>query len=182
MSKPPPQKCVATSNRTGNRCAKWAIRGGLVCNTHGGSTGHVKAKAAERLIEAEAMAMVSRMNIQAVENPLLELKLLAGRVLAWERVFDQKRQQLEEWRYTHGSGEQLRSEVAVVERAMDRAASVLTMIAKLNLDERLVRLEEAKAALVEKLILDVFADLHLTDQQIREGRQSIGRRLAAITA
>jgi len=97
-------------------------------------------------------------------------------------VFDQKRQQLEEWRYTHGSGEQLRSEVAVVERAMDRAANVLTMIAKLNLDERLVRLEEAKAALVEKLILDVFTDLHLTEQQIRDGRVSLGRRLSAITA
>lgn len=182
MTKSVKPKCVATCNRTGNRCGKWPIRGGVVCATHGGSIGHVKVKAAERLIEQEAMAMVSRMDIGPVENPLLELKLLAGRVLAWERVFDEKRQQLEEWRYTHGSGEQLRSEVAVVERAMDRAANVLMMIAKLNLDERLVRLEEAKAALVEKLILDVFADLHLTDEQLREGRVSVGRRLRAITA
>lgn len=176
-------KCIATSNRTAQRCGRWPIKGGLVCPTHGGSIGHVKAKAAERVVEEEAMAMVSRMNIDPVQNPLLELKMLAGRALAWEKLFAAKREEIEEWRYTHpGAGEQLRSEVAVVERAMDRCAHVLVQIAKLNLDERLVRLEEAKAALVEQLVLDVFSDLKLTNTQIREGRVSLGRRLAAITA
>lgn len=174
-------KCIATSNRTGLRCGRWPIKGGLVCPTHGGSIGHVKAKAAQRLMEEEAMAMVSRLNIGPVEDPLLELRKLAGRALAWEKVFDEKREQLQEWRYTHGSGEQLRSEIAVVERAMDRCAHVLGLIVKLGLDERIVRLEEARAAIVEKLVIDVFADLHLTEHQIREGRISLGRRLSAIT-
>lgn len=180
MAKTTRPKCIATSNRTGNRCRKWPIHGGLVCPTHGGSIGHVKVKAAERLAEQEAMAMLSRLDVGPVENPLLELRKLAGRVLAWEQLFETKRAELEEWRYEHNSGEQLRSEVAVVERAMDRCATVLTMIAKLNLDERLVRLEEAKAALVEQLVLGVFTDLKLDDAQIREGRVSLGRRLSAI--
>lgn len=175
------RQCTATSHRTSQRCLRWAIKGGTVCATHGGTTPVVRAAAQRRLIEAEADAMISRMDIGPVENPLLELKKLAGRVLAWERLFEEKRQSISEWRYKSDSGEQLRAEVAVVERAMDRCANVLVAIAKLNLDERLVQLEESKAALVEQLVLGVFTDLQLTPVQIREGRASLGRRLRAIT-
>ena len=173
---------MATAHRTKKRCLRTPILGGTVCMMHGGRASHVKAKAALRLLELEAEAVVSRLDVGPVDNPLLELKKLAGRTLAWEQLFEQKRKEITEWRYTHGaSGEQLRAEVSVVERAMDRCAHILVAIAKLNLDERLVRLEESKAALVEQLILDVFTDLKLTDAQIREGRISVGRRLRAIT-
>lgn len=177
-----PRQCTATSKRSRERCRRAATPGSPVCKIHGSGSPQAKRKAVLRLVEDEALAMVSRMDVAPVADPLLELRKLAGRALAWEAVFDQKRLEIQEWRYQAGAGEQLRSEIAVVERAMDRCAHVLGMIVKLGLDERLVRLEEAKAALVEKLILDVFTDLALTDDQIRVGRQSLGRRLAAITA
>lgn len=48
----PARRCVAKSRRTGERCRRWAIRGGTVCTTHGGSTRHIKRKAQERLDNA----------------------------------------------------------------------------------------------------------------------------------
>lgn len=45
------RQCRATVRSTGQRCKKAAILGGSVCATHGGSTRHVKRKAAERLAD-----------------------------------------------------------------------------------------------------------------------------------
>ncbi len=159
----PSRRCTATARRTGQRCGRSAILGGNVCATHGGSIGRVKRRAAERLAENEATAMVARMTIEPVTDPIAELKALAGRALAWEKTFDQKRQELAEFRYRdERSGEQIRAEILLVERGMDRCLAILTAVAKLALDERLVKLEEAKAALVEQLVLGVFTDLGLT--------------------
>ncbi|MDA4105706.1 hypothetical protein [Mycolicibacterium holsaticum] len=53
----PLRRCVARSSRTGKRCRRWAIKGGTVCPTHGGSTVSVKRKARERIERAaEQMA------------------------------------------------------------------------------------------------------------------------------
>ncbi len=43
------RKCKAV--RGGRRCKKWAIRGGMVCQTHGGGAPQVKRAAAERLAD-----------------------------------------------------------------------------------------------------------------------------------
>jgi hypothetical protein len=43
------QRCSAHSSRTGEQCKRYAIAGGTVCPTHGGSAPQVKRKAAERL-------------------------------------------------------------------------------------------------------------------------------------
>lgn len=44
-----PRRCRAHSSRTGIQCKKIAIRGAVVCATHGGSSGQVKRAASERL-------------------------------------------------------------------------------------------------------------------------------------
>ncbi len=44
-------QCKAT-NRQGLPCRQPAIRGGAVCKAHGGSAPQVRAKAAQRLLEA----------------------------------------------------------------------------------------------------------------------------------
>ena len=48
----PLRRCTGKSSRTGKRCRRWAIRGGNVCPTHGGSLKAVKRKAKERLEQA----------------------------------------------------------------------------------------------------------------------------------
>lgn len=48
----PAVRCKAHSSRTGQPCKQWAIRGAVVCVTHGGSAPNVKRAAAERVAEA----------------------------------------------------------------------------------------------------------------------------------
>ena len=45
------RRCTATANATGERCRRYAIAGGTVCPTHGGSAPQVKRAAAMRLLD-----------------------------------------------------------------------------------------------------------------------------------
>jgi len=45
-------QCTANSSQSGQRCRKEAIKGATVCRNHGGSAPQVRAKAAQRLLEA----------------------------------------------------------------------------------------------------------------------------------
>ena len=53
---------------------------------------------------------------------------------------------------TEGGGEQLRAEVAVLERAMDRCGKLLTDLARLNIEERLAAVREATARMLEQAL------------------------------
>jgi hypothetical protein len=46
----PERQCVAVRRGKG-RCLRSAIKGGTVCYTHGGASGHIRRKAAERLAD-----------------------------------------------------------------------------------------------------------------------------------
>ena len=51
------RKCVAHRNSDGQPCERWAIEGGTVCPTHGGSVGRVKDAARRRVLELVAPAL-----------------------------------------------------------------------------------------------------------------------------
>lgn len=48
-----PMQCRATSKQSGEQCKRSAIKGGLVCNIHGGKAPQVKASAEARIEEAK---------------------------------------------------------------------------------------------------------------------------------
>ena len=50
-------RCTAKANSTGKNCRRRAIKGGRVCQVHGGAAPQVKRKAAERLRELEHPAI-----------------------------------------------------------------------------------------------------------------------------
>jgi hypothetical protein len=58
---PPPdhRRCTATSHRSGQRCKKWAIKGGCVCSFHGGWLPRVRAKAKMRVATQHALMMMA---------------------------------------------------------------------------------------------------------------------------
>jgi hypothetical protein len=122
------------------------------------------------------------MNVVPVDNPLEELQKLAGRVLAWEKAIGEMVNRLTDIRYEseHG-GEQLRAEVALLERAMDRCERVLVAMARLNIDERVVRISERQAALVVDVLKGALDDLGI-DRREEEVRKVMAKRLRLVAA
>ena len=152
------------------------------CRKHLGNAPTV-ARAAEReRLEAEVRAELARLDVTPVGNPLEELQKLAGRVLAWEKAIGELVNRLSGIRYEseHG-GEQLRAEVALLERAMDRCERVLVAMARLNIDERLARVTERQAALVTDVIKGALDDLGI-DRSGEEVRKVMARRLRLVAA
>ncbi|HZR53637.1 MAG TPA: hypothetical protein VFB06_29535 [Streptosporangiaceae bacterium] len=147
------------------------------CRKHlGGTPNLIRAAEAER-VDLEARAELARQDVVPVEDPLTELQNLAGRVLAWERVAGEMVNRLEAVRYRdHRGGEQLRAEVALLERAMDRAAHILIAMVRLNLDERVVRLTERQADLAAEALRGALADLGI-DRDGDEVMRALARRL-----
>lgn len=147
------------------------------CRLHGGATRSQSKRAADQEIEERARAMLAQMEVRPVENPLEELQRLAGRVLAWERVIGELVNELDSVRYETEFGEQLRSEVALLERAMDRCGRLLVDMARLNLDERLVKITEAQVHAVTDAVRGAFADIGLSRELQDAVRPAIARRL-----
>ena len=117
---------------------------------------------------------------KSIDNPVLTLAKVAGQLYsafeaAGERVNDLTSLSVE----TRAGGEQLRGEVVLWEKLLGHLRATLVEMSRLNLDERLVRLEERRAdqvaealfwftaALVKSLELDT-ARRALVDDLMRE--------------
>lgn len=141
----------------------WPIKGSNRCRIHGGSAPQTRAKAARRLAEGRIRKAIDKVEVREVVDPIGELMRLAGEVVTWKDVMASHVAFLrEDYRYDGDrAGEQLRAEVALYERAIDRTDKVLSNIAKLNLEERLVHVSELQAAKVASIIkraVDVAVD------------------------
>lgn len=152
------------------------------CRLHGGSTRSVSKGAHRVLLERQASEQLARLDVAPIDDPLTELSRLAGQVVAWRDALAAKVNELTSVRYenSHG-GEQLRAEVALFERAMDRCVNVLTAIARLDIDNRLMRISEAQAALVVQAIRNTFAAIALTPEQQAKVNPVIARELRALS-
>lgn len=146
-------RCGGT-NRQGAPCghpAGWGTShpGSGNCKHHGGSSPNGRKHA----VAEQARAELARLDVPPVEDPLSELARVCGQVLAWKDMLAAKVNALTSLRYEgEGSGEQLRAEVALWERALDRCERFLTAMARLNIDERLASISEARA----EVIITVF--------------------------
>jgi len=166
------RQCRATSKRSGARCRRAAIVGGRVCSVHGGKAPAVKAKALQRVAAAEAESFVAQQ--VDIRGPLTlgdvyrELLRTAALAVEWRNILESKVAELNAWRYeAFGPGtEQLRSEVALFERAMDRTAKVLELIARLDIDARAKALDEHQGQLVATAMQRILNALDLTPAQL----------------
>lgn len=103
-------------------------------------------------------------------------------MLAWKDEMGEMVNRLDEIRYEdeHG-GEQLRSEVALFEWAMDRCERVLVAMARLNIDERIVKITERQASVLNEVLIGALYDLGL-DRHSEEVRRVMARRLRLVAA
>lgn len=121
------------------------------CRFHGGSTRAHKKHIAEEMLEDQARRVLASLDVRPVNDPLTELSLLAGQVTGFKDRLSELVNKIDpdQIRYTDEKGaEQLRSEMVLWERALDRCNTVLTSMAKLRIDERLAAITERQAEAV----------------------------------
>jgi hypothetical protein len=156
---------------------------GLRCRYHGGVLPRVQHKAVERQVESDLAQLLERYDSGPVTNPLEALLELAGEVLAWKTHIGDRvaRLQAEEWRWEGRLAEQTRAEVTLYERALDRAGSLLVSVARLDLDERVARLNARVTELQGLTLLAALeatlADLGLDAPQMVRARAYLSAEL-----
>ena len=133
----------SAKRKDGRPCGGAAMIGIDKCRMHAGR------RAAAVRLQADAARQLARLDLPPVEDPLSELARVCGQVLGWKDMLAGKVNDLTSLRYEgEGSGEQLRAEVALWERALDRCERFLTAMARLNIDERLARISEERAEVI----------------------------------
>lgn len=147
------------------------------CKLHGGCAPSSRIAG----LKARAEAVLYQYDAGPVANPLEALQSLAGRALALEQAIGTLVNDLTSIRYgSDAGGEQLRAEVAVLERAMDRAGRLLVDIAKLNIDERLARVTERQTEIVAGALAAALGEMGLSPEQQRDARSRVARHLRAV--
>lgn len=174
-------RCGAKTRQPGNPPCKLApIIGQKRCRKHGGINSSTEQRRAEVETERRIHRAIGKLNITPVEDPLTALKRLAGEVLAWKDQIATLVSDLSTIRYSTENAEQIRGEVAVFERALDRCNTVLATVAKLNIDERLAAISEQQATMLSEALLAAFeeAGFGITDTwKKKQVAQAFGRRL-----
>jgi hypothetical protein len=152
------------------------------CKLHGGSAPQVTRTAKQALVEFHATRQLANLDVAPVTDPLTELAKLAGQVIAWRDILAEQVNQLTSIRYeAETGGEQLRSEIAVFERAMDRCINVLGTIGRLKIDERLVRIEQQRVDLVVDALQGTLQDIGLDPDARAQAVTGLVRRLRLAT-
>jgi hypothetical protein len=195
-----PRRCTAT-NRAGQRCGRWAIKGGSVCKNHGGAAPQVAAKANERLQIAAANRSAARaiatlgqpITTEPVIALLEEVNRAAGSVhylglivaaldpaaVVWGRTMERDDD-------TRGAVIEHRAEINMWVQLWTQERDRLVRAAKAALDagisERLVAIESTKAQILATLITAIIddTDLGLDDQQRTTARHVAARHLRAL--
>ncbi|MFE3522231.1 hypothetical protein ACFXOD_11655 [Streptomyces sp. NPDC059161] len=151
------------------------------CKLHGGSTPNQKTSAARQRAEAEARAVLAELGVAPVDDPLKQLLALAGQVLAWQRATAELVNRLESVRYqSDGGSEQIRAEVLLYERAMDRAVAVLTAIARLNIEERLAAVAGRQVDAVVGAVEAALASAGVRGEDAIQAKRVAARHLRAL--
>jgi hypothetical protein len=181
--------CAAHDIPEGRRCRgkgrpHYALRGQVLCGLHGGKAPRNLAAAARRLDKEKLVKQVARFlekhGFESVTNPLEELQQVAGETVAIKDYLRGFVQKIEEIRYQGGAGEQIRGELQAYQAALRDTVNVLSIMARLDIDGRLVRVEEAKALLLIKAVNGALADAGVSGELAQRIRDAIADRLEAI--
>lgn len=95
-----------------------------------------------------------------------ELLSTAGLAVAWQDVLRTRVEALEDYSTVNGLGSPVvRADVQLFERAMDRAAKVLELVGRLDLDSRLARITEDQGRQVAGILNRTMDAGNLTPEQ-----------------
>lgn len=105
--------------------------------------------------------------VERIDNPLEAIADIASEARAFHRFIGERLAELahHDWRYESKSGEELREEVALFERSLERVEKFLVNWARLNIDERLAAITERQADALLVVLGSLLADLSLSTEQ-----------------
>lgn len=193
MTAPPPtpghdRSLCGGKKRQGDGCCRrpagWGTphAGAGRCKFHGGSTrnhqnsGHLAL--VEQQLHRDQQALTALLGTaDPVEDPLRELQVLAGEAKRWKHLVAERVSGLASLGYAGATGEQIKAEVQLLERAMDRLGHLLLGIGRLNIDERLARVSEQQAATVASALGVALSEMGLSHEQQRDARSRVARHL-----
>lgn len=176
-----PVKCKAHSRkRGGKQCGCAPMAGQAVCGSHGGRSPRAVAAGLGVVAEVRMREQLGKLAVTPIDNPLLELQHLAGEARAWKELLAEHVAKLDRMRYSTDGGEAVRGEILLFERAMDRCLAVLATVAKLNIDERLVRIYEAQKDMILRAIDAALASAGVAGAAAAEAKQVAARHLRSV--
>jgi hypothetical protein len=177
-------------------CRQFAVKGAVPtrCKNHGANLGsrthmeasrrNVESSAAERLAGIMAASGEYLMAPPAIGDPLIELLGLAAEIGALKEVLRAKVVPLlegDKLRYAHSkAGEQLRQEIILYERALERFAKILIDISKLNIQDRLAGVQEQTAAMLERALDAALEESGVGLEGITGARKAFRRHLKVV--
>lgn len=174
-------RCNDTSQSTGEPCKRWAGPSG-VCVVHDGRArrgGTPRPSERQKAVE-RATKFLQGTGVTRINDPIQAMEDLAAEVVAVKDFF---RNQITELRYeSERTGEQLRAEVLLYERALDRSIKVLDLLAKLGISERRQALAEAQAVAIAGTIDNILERLNLTVRQRALALKVVPEELRALSA
>lgn len=186
-----------SKQQAGQQCKGPKVKGLNFCIKHGGRSQAAKAisqayvaeqtatKIAKQATTRRIRMVMGEFPNERIENPLQELQLLAGEMKAWKQAMAERVADLleaEKLRYGTDGGEAIRGEILLYERAMERLATTLAAIAKLNIDERLVKIAEAQKDMILAAIEAGLAKAGVTGPLAVEARIEAARHLRIVAA
>jgi hypothetical protein len=184
--------------RHNGRCSNKAVAGSdpARCVTHGMAGGGDGRKSATmNLVEMQAAdrlaALMSEhgerlMRPDPIGNPLSELLELAAEIKAGKEMLREAVQVL--WamnkiRYAHSkAGEQLRVEILLYERALERFAKILIDISKLKIEERLAGIRQQTADMLERALDMALEESGVGLEGKQAAREALNRHLRIVAA
>lgn len=172
-----PKRCKA-HNRQGQPCGQYAVPGATVCHYHGGSVPAVKRAAERRLAlaaaEQEVAARVATSGPLTLRDVYAELARTGAMVVAWRDLLAGKVAELERLHGPdHNGDERVKADVQLFERAMDRAARVLELIARLDLDARVAALDARTGDALARVLRRVIERAEMSDDARRDALERI---------
>lgn len=184
------RRCTHIIKKTGERCKRIPLRGADVCSTpgHGGALPRVKAAAKFRVANAEAQEEALkriRKNGTSAVDAIRELERIGAEAVVFKDVARERFEELwalGEIRYQGQTGEQLRAEIALYERALTSCSKMLSDIVKLGIAEKRAELDKATALLTVGVIRAILNRLDLTPEQQRTAVQVVPQEMMAVSS
>ncbi len=177
--KPPPlkRKCKAKTS-AGAPCQKWAIAGGMVCGTHGGSAPQVAAAAAVRA-DLRAWGMddelldptetLLRLMSQSKRRADAMAEEIAAKIALAGNFEDALVGDTKILNPTNGSltkvGEYITAMAVFEAQERERSAKWAKMAIDAGLGAKVVEMQQQQAALIHEVLAKVFDLLGLSDEQ-----------------